>query len=49
LVPHADLKPKQANEIIDQVHQALSHWSDLAKDAGVTSENINLIESRFKE
>lgn len=48
LAHHADLKPKQANEIIDQVCEALRNWKKLAKDAGVTIENTKLIDDRLK-
>jgi serine/threonine-protein kinase HipA len=40
LAHHADLKPAQANEIIEQVRDALTQWNMLACEAGVARETI---------
>ena len=38
LAPLADLSEREANEIIEQVRNALSQWHTLAKQAGVTTQ-----------
>ena len=41
LAHHANLKPKQANEIIDQVHEALSHWKKWQKMQELPLKTLN--------
>jgi len=43
LAAEAGLKPGLAEEIIDQTRASISSWPQLAKEYGVSRENINLI------
>lgn len=48
LARHADLKPQQAHEIIEQVRDALSHWKALAQNAGVATRTIVTIHQAIE-
>ncbi len=39
----------QANDIIEQVQDAISSWPDFAADCGVSTVSMNRIQKKLKE